>query len=266
MCYFHPECIMIYKINEHLRYDPQSATLYSPEHYENTLTLSRVNNSMLLLFITHNNQLLSREYLLKELWENQGLDSSNNNLNNNLSILRKSLTICGCEDVIKTVPKKGLIFSAHTIDILPREIKNNKHADKKDIQERISSLRIRTKKPHLMWYLLFIVLIIVIVGFPDFYAKWKLDTFRTEIFRLEKCRIYVTDSETKLLSTNDIRKRIEVFVKNTGNDCHILKANIYLFNREYRDAIGRELATQLISYCPYNSSAPCINYREYSSK
>ncbi|HCM9091646.1 TPA: winged helix-turn-helix domain-containing protein [Enterobacter kobei] len=257
---------MIYKINEHLRYDPLSATLYSPHHHDNTITLSRANNGILLLFVTHNNQLLSRDYILNEIWESHGLDSSNNNLNNNLSLLRKSLAICGCDDIIKTVPKKGLVFSANSIDTLPRE--NKKITPDNTLKKRnnLSSINNKQTKKYFSLLFLFITSFTFILSAPYYHSQWKLTKFRSELFRIGKCRIYITDSETKLINKDDVRKHINEIMKKNVVDCNNVKSNIYFFYRVYNDAINRNISTQLISFCPYNSSAPCINYREYHLK
>ncbi|MBC3218446.1 winged helix-turn-helix domain-containing protein [Serratia fonticola] len=261
---------MIYVINEHLKYDPLSATLYSPEHHPDALTLSRVNNSIFLIFVNKNNELISRSYLLKEIWENQGIDSSNNNLNNHISILRKSLAQCGCDEIIKTIPKKGLMFSANTVRIL------NRKGEKKTVQDNVRHIGQEPLTPALRQnkflrspfakLTLFTVTVLTILLTPFFYEKIKLFYLRKEILRIEQCRFYVTDHDTKLLSKEDIRSRIDVFMKNKSIDCSRLKANVYFSFMESIDAMGKDKTSQIISYCLYNSSAKCINYKEYHLK
>lgn len=261
---------MIYIINEHLKYDPLSATLYSPENHSDTLILTRVNNSILLQFVNNNNQLLTRHHLLKEVWENQGLDSSNNNLNNHISILRKSLAKCGCDDIIKTIPKKGLMFTANSVTSLPREGELPTSQDQLTLIKPKSltplSIQKKSQAVPLLKITAFLVLILIIVGFPNFYENMSLSSFREEVLRVDQCRFYVTDNDTKSLSKEYIKARIEDFLTLKKFSCDKLKSNVYFFYSEIRDAVGRDTMTQIISYCPYNSSAQCINYKEQDFK
>lgn len=261
---------MIYVINEHLKYDPLSATLYSPEHHSDTLILTRVNNSILLQFVNNNNQLLTRHHLLKEVWENQGLDSSNNNLNNHISILRKSLAKCGCDDIIKTIPKKGLMFTANSVTSLARAGETSPSQDELTLikPKSLAPLSPQNNPQPIPFFKItaFLVLILLIIGFPNFYEKMDLSSFREEVLSVEQCRFYVTDNDTKSLSKEYIKTRIEDFLKMKKISCHQLKSNVYFFYSEIKDAMGRDTITQIISYCPYNSSAQCINYKEHSFK
>lgn len=261
---------MIYVINEHLKYDPLSATLYSPEYHSDTLVLTRVNNSILLQFVNNNNQLLTRHHLLKEVWENQGLDSSNNNLNNHISILRKSLAKCGCDDIIKTIPKKGLMFTANSVTSLAREVETPTSQEQLTLIKPNSLTPLSPREtPQAVPFLkitAFLVLILIIVGFPNFYENMNLSSFREEVLRVDQCRFYVTDNDTKSLSKEYIKARIEDYLTLKKFSCDKLKSNVYFFYSEIRDAMGRDTINQIISYCPYNSSAQCINYKEQDFK
>ncbi|WP_440515034.1 winged helix-turn-helix domain-containing protein [Serratia sarumanii] len=261
---------MIYVINEHLRYDPLSATLSSLENHHETLTLSRVNNGIMFLFVNNNNKLISRSDILKEIWENQGIDSSNNNLNNHISILRKSLAQCGCNEIIKTIPKNGLIFSANSVTSLAREretphtFNESTASEKKNLKD--NSIRNRHAYNILRVFILISLAILIVFFAPKVYEEVKISSYRKEVFRLEQCRFYTTDDDTKLLSSEEIKYYLDVFLKEQKIDCSELKSNVYLFSRENKDALGRDAIFQLISYCPYNTSAQCINYKEYSLK
>ncbi|WP_051346340.1 hypothetical protein [Serratia fonticola] len=112
----------------------------------------------------------------------------------------------------------------------------------------------------------FLVLILIIIGFPNFYEHMKLSSFREEVLSVEQCRFYVTDNDTKSLSKEYIKTRLEDFLKKKKISCHQLKSNVYFFYSEIKDAMGRDTINQIITYCPFNSSAQCINYKEHSFK
>lgn len=66
---------------------------------------------LLTFLIAHNHCQVSRDEILNKVWGQYGLVQSDNNLNRNISILRKSLHQFGLKDVIETIPKQG--FKLH---------------------------------------------------------------------------------------------------------------------------------------------------------
>ncbi len=66
---------------------------------------------LLLLLIANQGQVVSREDIFKKVWDDHGLISSNNNLNQCVSRLRKVIRTLGIEDeFIVTVPKIGFML------------------------------------------------------------------------------------------------------------------------------------------------------------
>lgn len=73
---------------------------------------------MKLLVIQHGN-VVEREAFLREVWDERGLQGSNNSLNQYISILRKLLaSLVPDATFIVTVPKMGFMLSAD-ITVVP---------------------------------------------------------------------------------------------------------------------------------------------------
>lgn len=255
---------LIYIINEHVRYDSLSGSLFSPEYNPDTIQLSRPGNHILALFMENQNKLLTRDFLLTNVWESQGLDASNNSLNNHVSILRKAFARCGCDDIIKTVPKQGLIFTPQSITV---ESAIESVADENiriegtaSLTPAVESKRKSRKKIYLSIVLLFICIIILLI--PEVYKKITLSRLRQEVFAYRECLFYIADDNTKLLNKNFVKGRIDLFLEKHAPDCD-QKLNVYFFYEKMKDAAGQELVSQLVSYCPYDSKAQCTNYQDY---
>lgn len=85
------------------------------DNASNRIALLKPTSRLLSLFIKNNNKLLLRERLLNDVWVDHGLKASNNNLNNYVSGLRKSLAQFGAEEIIVTYPRQGFKFIARNI-------------------------------------------------------------------------------------------------------------------------------------------------------
>lgn len=74
-----------------------------------------------------NSKPLSREHLFEKIWHVHGLQPSNGNLNQQISLIRKGLRKLGLNSsVIITIPKKGLKLNDQ---LSIKEIKNSKKSD-----------------------------------------------------------------------------------------------------------------------------------------
>ncbi len=101
---------MKYKINAFILYDAVDGTLSLKED-EVDAQLSITANALLFYFIQHRG-VVSRDEVLKAVWDDNGLVSSNSNLNQYLSILRKAFRPYGIENIIVTVARGRLEFNS----------------------------------------------------------------------------------------------------------------------------------------------------------
>ena len=74
--------------------------------------LTPADSRLLLFFIEHRGEIVTRDAIFQAVWERYGLHSTNNTLNQYISLLRRTMTDHGLgAQVIKTIPKTGFIFS-----------------------------------------------------------------------------------------------------------------------------------------------------------
>lgn len=105
---------MTFLICEKIVFNPEDGSLTHCETQETvklTLTASRLLERLLM----SPQGLLSREQLLKEVWDDHGLQASNSSLNQYVSILRRTLSAFGCTELIITVPKMGFRINAELV-------------------------------------------------------------------------------------------------------------------------------------------------------
>lgn len=98
---------MKYRINGFLYYDVIDATLSIHDDGLSDTQLSITANA-LLYFLLQSEGVISRDEILKAVWDDNGLISSNGNLNQYLSLLRKTFRHYQIEDFIVTVARGRL--------------------------------------------------------------------------------------------------------------------------------------------------------------
>jgi len=104
---------MCYIINTSIFFSQKDKSLSLTTRNEDSLPLSNQATRLLNELIKENNKTLTREHLLKTVWEDYGLTPSNNNLYMAVSELRKAFILLGQEkNIIRTIPKSGFALEA----------------------------------------------------------------------------------------------------------------------------------------------------------
>lgn len=144
---------MIFNINAKLIYNPADGTL-TTQGSDTPDTQLSLTTSALLFFILQHPEIITREEILKKIWDNNGLTSSNSNLNQYLSMIRKTFRYYGIDNIILTVSRGNLQLNPEiTVDVLennqeeplfsPQKVKTQPERDKKSdrpsIQQYIPS-------------------------------------------------------------------------------------------------------------------------------
>lgn len=115
---------MKYRFNDRIIFDVDSGTLSLSELYDDSVTISNPSKRLLQLLIAHQGDAVSREVIFKKVWDDYGMVSSNNNLNQCVSKLRRVIKALGIdEEVIVTVPKVGFMLHSE-IQVEPCEVKD----------------------------------------------------------------------------------------------------------------------------------------------
>ncbi|WP_404413217.1 transcriptional regulator [Serratia aquatilis] len=103
---------MRYRFNDRIIFDVDNGTLSLTDISDDPIPISNPSIRLLLLLIAHHGDAVSREVIFKKVWDDYGMVSSNNNLNQCVSKLRRVIKALGIDDeVIVTVPKMGFVLS-----------------------------------------------------------------------------------------------------------------------------------------------------------
>ncbi|MEQ4531278.1 MAG: winged helix-turn-helix domain-containing protein [Mixta sp.] len=105
---------MFYCINNDVIFDPLNHTLTSSKfHPKKDTKLNQPTSRCLTLLIERRGSVITQEDFMNEVWRKYGMEVTVNTLYQNISILRRTLKRVGIdENIIITVPKKGITFSA----------------------------------------------------------------------------------------------------------------------------------------------------------
>lgn len=110
----------IFVINEKAIFSPDDYTLSDIQGTVPPVMLHVPSSECLYLLLQHNNEVLSQKFLFEEVWEKNGSVVTANTLYQNIALLRKAFKTVGLsEEVIRTIPRQGIKFSAH-VHVLPK--------------------------------------------------------------------------------------------------------------------------------------------------
>uniref|UniRef100_UPI001F5F12FA winged helix-turn-helix domain-containing protein n=1 Tax=Klebsiella variicola TaxID=244366 RepID=UPI001F5F12FA len=104
---------MKYIINFTITFDPDSRLLKLRNKYQLTIELSKPATRLLIELIKNNKNEMTRETLIKHVWEDYGFSPSSATLSNHTSELRKTFEALGInKDILITVPRVGFKMEA----------------------------------------------------------------------------------------------------------------------------------------------------------
>lgn len=102
-------------INEQIIFNADSFELKSIDGTGETVVLNAPTARCLQLLIEKKDEVVSRDDFLEQVWLARGIVVSQNTFYQNISLLRKSLKICGLTvDIIVTVRRKGFTLAPST--------------------------------------------------------------------------------------------------------------------------------------------------------
>ncbi len=239
---------MIFDIEKQLQFDTENATLVN-QTTGDSIELSLTSTRLLAKLLNHRRDVLSREEIFQSVFDQHGARSSNSNLNQYISILRKNFFELGMEkDVIVTIPRVGFRISEEvnvssldeqhsenpfTEDILPEKKKDSFNA---------------------IHYLPIIILLMMSFPFMLFKPDSIPDDNTTKKMQKSKCIIFSPSS----LSDKDVNEIINTTTQNTGKlDCSIEK-EIYIDKLQINSALG--INSQMLFIECIASNNKCISY------
>lgn len=193
---------MHFIIDKEIYFRPADGAIWNIDAENEKRYLTLASSRLLAFFIEHRGEIISREVIFHAVWERYGLHSSNNTLNQYISLLRRTLADFGLgAHVIKTIPKTGFLFSTElTITTVQQ-----KHSVTNSEQPRTTRQRYKA----LLLCFLYFLLLLVLIGL------WKSRSVSTPLSdswqpsqEAEKCNIAlseVDDGSRLLASSNKVK-------------------------------------------------------------
>lgn len=262
---------MKYIINLTITFDPESRLLMLKNNNQLTVGLSNPATRLLTELIKNNKTELTRETLLKHVWEDFGFSPSGATLSNNISELRKAFEALGMsKDVLITVPRIGFKLDAeiHPESKPPKESAPAEHVerplpsklvaadniavDSLNVSSR-KSLR-RMKRPALS--LLIILCVTAVI------TAWVMLSKNEQpelIGILNKCDIYtLNEGKHDPIQSDRARKMLA----DEGVDCGQIELDIYYMETRPTNEF---LKINFMSVCTKNndnSYKNCNNFKQ----
>ncbi|HAT5000942.1 winged helix-turn-helix domain-containing protein [Serratia marcescens] len=245
---------MLTEINKGILYNENENTLTHIDNIENKIILLKPASRLLSLFIKNNRKLLLREQLLNDVWVDHGLKASNNNLNNYVSGLRKSLAQLGAEEIIVTYPRQGFKFNAESIREVdkPSGEYNNAADRKAKTPPALPPIKMGVGiQRRLQRWIMLIAICLALFFAIELYQRGTQANMHL-LGKYELCQIYSVNSRS------DALPKIKQRIQHAGFNCQS-STDVY-----YYDSIRDETAQKdqaLLTFCPREPKKPCTyNY------
>lgn len=248
---------MIYVIDGVIRFNTADYTLeYIPT--SDFIKLSLPAGRLLELLMKSDGEILSRDYMLSEVWDSQGLRGSSNNLSQYLSSLRKHMADLGYNEFIITLPKVGVVLN--------EKIKIHVESNDENNSEKLQSGSI--EKKYYTFYLKIVMLGFIILlcslyympSFNNYYEKDKFYLF--DNVTVVNCKIiYYKD-----YSKDELEKLSKSVMQILSENNLICNASSVVYFDHYTSTDINHLGRTLLSYCnigTQNDYTSCENIYYY---
>jgi len=239
---------MNYLIKNEIIYNSFDGSLrHIKDELENSIVISKIANSILLLLISRQGEVISRDMFFSEVWDKEGLISSTNTLNQYMSKLRRIFSdFFPDETIITTIPRIGYLFtkdiSVSAITIKEMEVE--------------SSVSIKKK---LFCLASLIIISTIFVFFISDKITMKSDNSTPRlVYYHESCPVYEV-SGPKSLEANDLKDEfIHKAIFASKLSCEV-NSIFYIFANKLKH-INKE-SSVLVSRCIEGSSqkSTCVN-------
>ncbi len=255
---------MRYYINACLIYDAADGSLTPLDSAFPSSQLS-ITASALLLFFMQNHDVVHRDKVLKCVWDDQGHTSSNSNLNQYLSMLRKTFRTYGIDNIILSISRGNLQFnpaiSIESLDPLEQSLP----AFKPDAGDSAHHL-LPQKKYLIAWYIASLILlcISVLLVALTFNSSPAIRAIGLTRLSQGECELSAPEDmlaafnpESYKLNFNRVRERLNMACR---------PGRIFIFN--YEDKLEKQgLGRVFLAHCvklKNNDFSYCENYFYYA--
>jgi len=235
------------------------------------ITLSTTLCRLLALLVRNNNLLLSKDFILSSAWDEYGKKSSNSNLNNYISMLRKTFSSLGENDIIVTVPREGFMFAAAEVHTLDGE-STSVSLPVVESETIIEALPVATHASKKKWWVAAMLMLAIVTALFCVSHYWNSDyamADKIEIGKVDQCSLVVLTSPDIVKVSKEKQEMVKLIDK-LGLDCRS-PATVYHFNSEISSTLtGFTDVISYLSFCPdlrlRGLEAKCENYYEVIKK
>lgn len=251
---------MLYIINDRIAFRAEDGALYLIESNDG-IVLPIPAQRLLLVILESNGEILRRDFLLHEVWDKFGLTGSNNNLNQYLSLLRRSLSAFGCEDFIETIPKIGI----KTSDRIQIKIVNNEYTSSENasiFSEPFMPVRASRKriKPTVaqIWILFFSLLLISSALIALINNMSDIESSEFDYTLNGNCRLVVFSNLTNHQLLN-VKKEVERYLNENEKTCN---SGVTIFYDSISSQSPYDGTRKLFTYCENDNNdvnVVCVN-------
>ncbi|AYZ30469.1 winged helix-turn-helix domain-containing protein [Serratia sp. FDAARGOS_506] len=245
---------MKFIINETIVYNEGEGTLERVNDDGSKALLQNPTRRLLSIFVRNNGEIVHREKLLSDVWEEYGLKASNNNLNTYASSLRRSFAKLGEDDILITYPRQGFKFSADSIREENAPVNSDDESASDPVQRfgwRKGGFRGDNKGMGIVVCALTIFILLALLLMEIFLFMGRMGQQPSATMNIARkgfykhCEIYIIKNESADLG--EIGKAIS----QAGFDCS-QSANVYYYGRV-------EGQRMMLAYCPVDVLSPCKN-------
>ncbi|HDC4362215.1 TPA: winged helix-turn-helix domain-containing protein [Enterobacter hormaechei] len=244
-----------YTINKSVVYNPADGNLQHTESGD-IITLPLPAQRLLQILLDSEGNLISRDYLLEKTWDQYGLNGSGNNLNQYLSIIRRSFSQMGCDAFIETIPRVGVRLFESVV--ITREADVSTHSPARKQKKRVLSGKDYLLPSSFMMSMAGAsVLALLLWGFISFTHDNPDPSYVTQPMEGGCQLVTFFDLTSKDLAS--ARQLVSEYLKTSGKTCEPGLA-VYFDNISSRN-LGEHVRT-LISLCDRNNKeedAACSN-------
>lgn len=234
---------MFYIIHNGIRFTPNLKQLSSLKDEEIEITLSNQAARLLMEFVQHGDAILSREHLLKNVWEKFGLTPSNNNLYSATSELRRAMISLGeNEKLIVTIHKVGFQLATNVTLIESDYLEHKGEKPAEEINKAVNDKSV---------YIGLAVILLSLSAISLLYFKWdkriKMKDYTPPLItKVGKCNLYSLGNLIKT-SKDQVLENISIH-SDILHSCQLQHYDIfYAENENMRNAI-------VIGHCEVNKN------------
>ena len=266
---------MKYKINGFLYYDATDATLSIDDNGTSDTHLSITANA-LLYFLFQQPGVITRDEIMKKVWDDNGLTSSNSNLNQYLSLLRKSFRNYQIDNVIVTIPRGRLEINKElTVEVIDGNILHPLFSvEDKDVMvspiTKSSKLELpkQTEEQERNWMMASAVLFTaaLVLLWTAIISERSINIVQLNQVSSGLCELFSTEKMINTEMGKSYRNSFDAVRDKLGLECNEDRRFIFYYGDKFKNkGLGRTFMAQ----CAKNENNPytyCDNYFYYSWK